>query len=234
MKEQRTLFCLFPFPGNAFGVNKHGFACSMNGLYPNFVAHGRLPRQIVNRAVLAAKDEQDLDRLLRASPVAYGFAINGGFYHQQDHLLNYELGPNLSIPNENYISKCRVVDRPEEPPADSAIASNYLVHYNHYQYLADVIVQQKALESTYSRLKRGQEIGEIVTVDDALRLLGDNANEAFPIFRVHNLTDSNSVTLCTVHINFRTPELVVYQHNPKENKQPAIIYNLADLFASPQ
>jgi hypothetical protein len=218
--------------GNAFGANAHGFACSLNGLYPNFIAHGRLPRQIVNRALLSVRNEDDLDQLLRSSPVAYGFCINGGFYHQPTHLLNYEIGPNLKMDDENYISKCRIVNNDDhiEKDDEHVVAFNYLIHYNHYERLDNVIVQQKALQSTYSRWQRGQELGDITNIDDAIRLLGDNGNELFPIFRVPNRTDANSVTLCTVHINFRTLQLIVYQHNPKENNQPTLIYNLADLF----
>jgi hypothetical protein len=219
-------------PGNAFGANLHGFACSLNGLYPNFVAHGRLPRQIVNRALLSVENEDDLDRLLHASPTAYGFSVNGGFFRQPNHLLNYEVGPNLNIDNQNYISKCWIVNAEEnlDKTDEHSIALNYLVHYNHYERLNNVIIQQKALESSYSRWKRGQELGEISTITDAIRLLGDNQNDLFPIFRVPNRTDVNSVTLCTVHINFLTSELFIYQQNPKENNQPTFTYNLSDLF----
>jgi len=100
-------------PGNAFGVNIHGFACSLNGLYPNFIAPGRLPRQVVNRALLSVENEDDLDKLLQSSPVAYGFCVNGGFFNQTHHLLNYEVGPNLNIDNENYISKCWIINKEE-------------------------------------------------------------------------------------------------------------------------
>jgi len=110
------------------------------------------------------------------------------------------------------------------------IVSNYLVHYNHYERLNKLIIQQQSLESTYSRWKRGQEFGEIFTINDALRLLGDNENESFPIFRVSNKTDVNSVTLCTAHFNFNTLELLIYEHNPKDNNQPSFIYNIIDLF----
>jgi hypothetical protein len=222
----------FSIQGNAFGVNLHGFACSLNGLYPNFVAHGRLPRQIVNRALLSVENEDALDKLLHASPAAYGFSVNGGFFPHPNHLFNYEIGPNLQIDNENYISKCWIINNEEnlETTKEYSTVLNYLIHYNHYERLNNVVSQQKTLESTYSRWKRGQELGEISTIADAICLLGDNQNELFPIFRVPNRTDVNSVTLCTVHINFLTSELFIYQHNPKENNQPAFIYNLADLF----
>ena len=82
----------------------------MNGLYPNYVAHGRLPRQIVNRALLSVQNETDLDTLLRTSPVAFGFCINGTFFREVNYLLNYEIGPNLKTANENFISKCRVIN----------------------------------------------------------------------------------------------------------------------------
>jgi hypothetical protein len=111
------------------------------------------------------------------------------------------------------------------------MVSNYLVHYNHYERLHKIIIQQKSLDSTYSRWKRGQEIGEIFTINDAMRLLGDNENKSYPIFRISGETDSTSVTLCTAHFDFHSLQLFVYQHNPKENNQPSFIYNLTDLFA---
>ncbi len=111
------------------------------------------------------------------------------------------------------------------------IIVNYLVHYNHYERLNKVIIQQKSLESTYSRWRRGQEFGEIFTINDAMRLLGDTENESFPIFRVPSKTDANSVTLCTAHFNFLTLQLLVYHHNPKDNNNPSFIYKLIDLFA---
>ncbi|UJR13728.1 hypothetical protein I4U23_000738 [Adineta vaga] len=219
-------------PGNAFGVNVHGFVCAMNGLYPNFVAHGRLPRQIVNRALLSIRNEEELDQLIRSSPVAYGFCINGGFIHEKSHLLNYEIGPNLDEDNQNYISKCRIINSEEnfDKINGDSIVRNYLIHYNHYERLDHVIHQQKALESSFSRWKRGRELGEIFDINDAMRLLGDHDNELFPIFRTSNRSDVNSVTLCTVHMNFLTLELRIFQTNPKENNQPTLIYNLRELF----
>lgn len=179
------------------------------------------------------RNEDDLDNLLRTSPVAYGFCVNAGFAHQTNYLLNYEIGPNLKMDQENFVSKCRIVAREDSLSKDDdecLIKFNYLLHYNHYERLNDVIVQQKALNSTYSRWRRGEELGEMVHINDALSLLGDHENEAFPIFRVPNQTDVNSVTLCTVHFNFRTLEMFIYLHNPKDNPQPNIRYNLADLF----
>ncbi|CAF1397159.1 unnamed protein product [Adineta steineri] len=219
-------------PGNGFGANKHGFAFALNGLYPNFVAHGRLPRQIVNRALLSIHNEEDLDNLFRISPVAFGFCVNGSFFRDENSLLSYEIGPNLKSPNENYISKCRIInDGQKENKKDEncELVSNYLVHYNHYERLNQVIIQQKSLDSTYNRWKRGQEFGEIFTIDDALRLLGDNENESFPIFRIPSSTDQNSVTLCTAYFNFHTLQLLIYQHNPKDNTEPSFTYNLMDL-----
>ena len=63
-----------------------------------------------------------------------------------------------------------------------------------------------------------------------MRLLGDHENEAFPIFRVPNETDVKSVTLCTAHINFLTLQFMIFQQNPKDNHEPTLIYNLAELF----
>ena len=74
------------------------------------MAHGRLPRQIVNRALLTVRNEEDLDHLLQASPVAFGFCVNGAFFREENYLLSYEIGPNIKSVNENLISKCRVIN----------------------------------------------------------------------------------------------------------------------------
>lgn len=91
-------------------MNEHGFAFALNGLYPNSVAHCRLPRQIVNRALLSIRNEKDLDNLLHLSPVAFGFCINGTFFREKNYFFNYEIGPNPKIDNGNYISKCVIIN----------------------------------------------------------------------------------------------------------------------------
>ena len=60
--------------------------------------------------MLSVRHEDDLDTLLRTSPVAFGFCVNGAFFRQDNYLLNYEIGPNLKVENENYVSKCLVVN----------------------------------------------------------------------------------------------------------------------------
>ena len=109
---------------------------------------------------------------------------------------------------------------------------NYLVHYNHYERLDRLIVQQKPLDSTHQRWKRGQELGELFTIHDAMLLLGDSKNEAFPIFRVPSTTDANSVTLCTAHFDFHRLQLLIYQQNPRENNEPSFAYDLSALLTA--
>ena len=106
---------------------------------------------------------------------------------------------------------------------------NYLIHYNHYERLNNIIIEQKTLQSTYTRWKRGQEFGEISTINDARRFLGDENDEFFPIFRSPTRTNINVVALCTVHIDFRTFQCFIYQDNPKNTNEPSLIYNLKDL-----
>jgi hypothetical protein len=60
--------------------------------------------------LLSVRNEEDLDNLLRISPVAFGFCINGTFCGQENYLLSYEIGPNLKVDNENYINKCVIIN----------------------------------------------------------------------------------------------------------------------------
>ena len=107
----------FDIAGIAFGVNLHGFMYGLNALYPNFVGKKRIPRLIVNRALLSIENEVQLDDLLRTTPIAYGFCINGAFLNRPDqakpYLLNYELGPSLES-DKNFISKCLVLNSEQE------------------------------------------------------------------------------------------------------------------------
>lgn len=171
--------------------------------------------------------------MLKSSPIAYSFCINAGFYHHQKYLLNYEIGPDLRVDNENHISKCRILNEMEESNAlgNDSTRLNYLIHYNHYERLNGLIIEQKSLKSSHSRWKRGQEFGEIRTVDEAFELLGDQQNKEFPIFRTSNESDVNSCTLCTVHIDLRASEFIVYEVNPKTSRQPSFVYKFAQLFS---
>ena len=89
-------------------------------------------------------------------------SINGGFLRQENneqcYLFNYEIGPNLKVKNENYISKCLVVTN-EKIQDEGSVVLNYLLHYNHYERLNKIIPEQQSLESSFDRWKRGQEFG---------------------------------------------------------------------------
>ncbi|CAF1555887.1 unnamed protein product [Rotaria sp. Silwood1] len=230
-------------PGNAFGTNMYGFVVALNALHPNYIGENRIPRQILNRALLSVVDENELDKLLHETPIAYGFCINGGFFradnNQQCYLLNYELGPNLNsddkMINKNFISKCLVLNNEQyeqykKKNDDDCIALNYLLHYNHYERLQGSIVERAALLSSRNRARRGLEFGEIRTEKDALTLLGDQADEKFPIFIIPETNENNAATLCTVHFNFHTYQLIIYRNNPKDNSEPHLVYNLANLW----
>jgi len=233
-REKFIAYCYAgSIPGNGFGANQFGFAFALNGLYPNYVGHARLPRQIVNRALIAVQNEQELDQLLNTSPVAFGFCVNGVFFNEKKYLLNYEVGPNPKVNNENYISKCRIVNdglKENKFNDNCEVVFNYLVHYNHYERLNHLIIEQKSLESTFSRAKRGRELGELLTIGDGMNLLGDQENSSFPIFRVRSDIDVNTVTLCTAHFDFDSSKLFIYENNPKEQIEPSFVYNLIDLF----
>ncbi|CAF1288173.1 unnamed protein product [Rotaria sordida] len=221
-------------PGIAFGVNMHGFAYTLNALYPNFVGQNRIPRLIINRALLSITDENQLDELIRTVPIAYGFCINCAFFrvHNQDtcYLINYELGPKLNN-EKNFISKCLVLNNEQyqEVNGTTCIVLNYLNHFNHYERSDGSIVEREPLLWSRNRARRALEIGEICTVKDALDLLGDTTDEKYPIFFVGGTTEINLATLYTAHFNFHTRQLSIYRDNPKDNSEPQLVYNLDDL-----
>ncbi|CAF1058319.1 unnamed protein product [Rotaria sordida] len=212
----------------------HGFAYTLNALYPNFVGQNRIPRLIINRALLSITDENQLDELIRTVPIAYAFCINCTFFrvHNQDtcYLINYELGPRLNS-EKNFISKCLVLNNEQyqEINGTTCIVLNYLNHFNHYERSDESIVEREPLLWSRNRARRALEIGEICTVKDALDLLGGTTDEKYPIFFVGGTTEINLATLCTAHFNFHTRQLSIYRDNPKDNSEPQLVYNLDDL-----
>ncbi|CAF0980377.1 unnamed protein product [Rotaria sp. Silwood1] len=130
--------------------------------------------------------------------------------------------------NEKFIAFCYAGVIPDT----NSIAENYLVHYNHYQRLHKLVVERKALSLTRARERRGLELGEIHTANDALILLGDQTDENYPIFCDPTKVDSNLATLCTVRFKFSTHQLIIYRSNPKENRDPLFAYDLAQLWKS--
>ena len=109
------------------------------------------------------------------------------------------------------------------------VVLNYLVHFNHFERSDGTIDERKPLLWSRYRARRGRELGEIRDLKDAFHLLGDRADEKFPIFFIGGTTEINLATLCTVHFNFQTHQLSIYRNNPKENNEPWLIYNLDDL-----
>lgn len=238
----------------------HGFAYALNALYPNFVGQNGVPRVIINRALLSITDEHQLDELVHTVPFAYAFCINGAFFGKRDHhelyLINYELGPGING-EKNFVSKCIVLNKEQHHQYHEkngelntisnknstlmsclhfvdtvSLAINYLNHFNHYDRSNGLVVEREPLLWSRNRARRALEIGEIHTVRDALYLLGDRADETYPIFFIGGTTEINLATLCTAHFNFHTRQLIIYRNNPKECKEPQLIYNLDDLLLS--
>lgn len=112
--------------GIAYGVNMHGFAYALNALYPNFVGQNRIPRLVINRALLSIANENQLDELVQKVPIAYGFCINGAFFREPSqekrYLINYELGPGLHD-EKNFVSKCLVLNN-EQYRQHQAVSGN--------------------------------------------------------------------------------------------------------------
>lgn len=108
-------------------------------------------------------------------------------------------------------------------------ALNFLTHYNHFERCDGSIVERETLLWSRNRGRRGLEIGEMHTVKDALYLLGDRADEKYPIFFVGGTTEINLATLCTAHFDFHTRQLYIYRNNPRENTEPKLVYNLDNL-----
>lgn len=151
--------------GFTFGFNDHGISTSCNGLQPYEVNEGGLGRYFINRYLLGATSIEDaIARLNAVAPhSAFGFAMSIGCSRTR-RLYHVEMAP-------------RSVDIIEIKPGSSYLHSNAYIH-KAYENLPQTISN-----STQHRLERAREMEEPVTPKLALKILGDEKNPVFPIYR---------------------------------------------------
>jgi predicted choloylglycine hydrolase len=188
-------FVAFSYPGflcgNAFGFNEEGICFSVDDVQPREIGMGA-GRHFIARSLLEARSLDDAIARATVSGRASGFS--------------YTIGS---------IAERRVVH------VEVAAASHYVreihgwyYHANHYRELSGI--EQVIMPSSQARAQRAKGILEQNPPESAagiLSILGDTADERYPIYRTGAPPDRDA-TLCTALFDLDARMLRIYTGHP--------------------
>jgi hypothetical protein len=160
-------------PGYTMGYNKHGFVHCVNTICPANVNEAGTPINFITRALLAAKNTEEVLSILKDTGVGTsdGLSLNFVFANKKEGPVagNIEVAPNQTGGLESEIS-VHWVEK----------GSSY-VHCNRYLRLKQPEV--KSFSSTH-RHAAIAKLPEPNCLEGVKRILSDQSDYSFPIYRV--------------------------------------------------
>jgi predicted choloylglycine hydrolase len=177
--------------GNAFGFNAEGVCISIDDVQPQEIMVGA-GRHFVARSLLEARSLGDAIKRATLPGRASGFGYTIGSI-QERRIVYVEVAPKV-----HHIQEVQ--------------GAHY--HANHYLLLTGL--EQFISPSSRARTQRAQEIFLERPPRDAeglLRLLGDEADETYPIYRTATPPDDEK-TLCTALFDLDAGRLRIFTAHP--------------------
>ncbi|XP_034232953.1 uncharacterized protein LOC117640533 isoform X2 [Thrips palmi] len=215
-EEKFTALCYAGhLPGFCMGYNHHGMVFSVNIIKAARLAAGRTPRHFLTRALLAAENFAAAQQVLRDEGCGAGDAvsINMTFLAQEGDRLfhNAEVGPACS--------DCR-------SPLSILTCSpgEHIFHCNKYLRLQIPEVGGAIVSSSDARYATYESQKDTTTLNDVIRLLGDQSHPEHTIFR--EAGDDDYVKTVTVGIfDCVNRTWSIYTDNPKTH-DPIVVLPL--------
>lgn len=190
----KPAFAALSYPGflcgNAFGFNAAGICFSCDSVQPQQVRVG-IGRHLLARSLLEAHSIEDAIQKVTVPGRASGFSYSIASIPER-RIVHVEVAPEAHHVHE---------------------VAGYYLHANHYRELD---VAQVVGASSRVRLQRAIELAEQRPPGDAegvLSLLGDRAEERYPIYGTATTAD-NSATLCTALFDLDARWLRIYTSRP--------------------
>lgn len=208
VKENFITF-MYPgmIPGFAFNVTNE-FVITGNVLLPKSKCPSGVPLNFVLRKLLSCKTIEEMVEAAKCEPTgcAYGFNLNIASIEGTEmwslEILPGEKGTEVSlhavpiVPDES--EKC------------------HYFHQNFYKHIRTDEIP--LLDDTIARGKRCDEMPPPRDEADVRRILGDQGNKSWPIYKEYiEGQTSGSKTVCTAVFNILDRNLHVYLDNPQNN-----------------
>lgn len=200
--EGKPAFTALSYPGflcgNAFGFNAEGICFSVDHVQPRDVGAG-VGRHFIARSLLEARSLDDAIERATVPGRASGFSYTIGSIPER-RVVVVEVAPG---------------DHHGGKPRFREIRGAYF-HANHYQELTDA--DQIIHPSSRARVERAgvmMQESPPQNASEVLAILGDQANEQYPIYRTATDPDQ-SATLCTALFDLDARQLRIYTDHPTQ------------------
>lgn len=179
-------------PSCAFGFNNHGLAFTLNSVPPgeSEIVAGGIGRNFISRDLLEATSIEDAVTRIRSSQVSVGHSYN---------LIDVNLRRILNVETAS-----------SQRLSLHEVGSTPFFHANMYLHLQ---VNQACDQNSISRQNRAALLPKR-SKDDLLSLLGDTADEEYPIY----MQGPTLYTLCTAVIDLDERTLAITEANPRKGE----------------
>ncbi|KAL0851846.1 hypothetical protein ABMA28_000145 [Loxostege sticticalis] len=198
-------------PGYTMGYNGNGLVFSINTLSPLVLKHGNTPRTFITRALLAAKNFYDAERILRDEGlgIGNGFSVNmlwtepwGG-----RQLYNVEIAPDLKGDR----SLVNIYKYDKEP----------LVHCNRYQRANVTEVIGPIIDSSAARLEIIHSYPPPKSRKHIQDILSDQTGKEFTVFQTKPEAIIKTIAAGVFDLDKRTWS--IYIDKPNESEPVAVL-----------
>ncbi|KAJ0396201.1 hypothetical protein P43SY_001908 [Pythium insidiosum] len=193
-------------PTGAFGFNDQGIGFTLNFVQPTETDAGGLGRGFISRDLLLATDAEDAMRRITVPGQA-----SGHNYQLMDLKQGRIWNVEVAARNRYAVQELLAPASPNEVTA--------FFHANQYQLLE---IAQPPYQSSLHRLRRYSELSVPQTVNDALRILGDQHDRQYPVFHdvlSHERGDLSGWTLTTIVFDLANKTAVSYRGNPARHER---------------
>ncbi|XP_062537270.1 beta-alanyl-dopamine/carcinine hydrolase isoform X3 [Armigeres subalbatus] len=206
-EERFTSLCYAGhLPGYTMNYNYHGLVFSINTLSASKLYSGKTPRHFITRALLSAENFVQAQQILRDNGVgaADGCSVNMTFLNQDGDRMfhNAEMGPA-----ERDQSQLNIL---------TASPGEHIVHANMYLRLPVPEVHGLIIDSSVERMKTFKSFHAPKTLNDVIRMLGDQSAREHTVFREKDAKDIIK-TVCVGIFDCRKRTWSLYSDNPKFN-----------------
>lgn len=187
-------------PTCAFGFNSNGVAFTLDSVPPAIgeVAAGGIAVNFVSRDLLEARDLDDAMHRVCSPGVSVGHCYN------------------LMDVRARRIVTVETASRNRSAVQEAGPAPSF--HANMYRHLQ---VEQVLDQNSMSRERRAAQCA-MDSKEKALSVLGDAADEKYPIF----MTGPTLYTLCTVLVDLDEGTMTIYRGNPKHTDALRVVLHM--------
>ena len=134
---------------------------------------------------------------------------------------NFEAAPPLTNQYASRVTKIQVGVSQD----DNANVPKYFYHFNMYNHSDDIAEVPATKISSIRRRDAATKLPAPEGLSELLNVLGDDSDEAYPIYRTPRETDAG-MTVATGIFNLNEGTWKIFVDNPKDSKGPLVVIRL--------